>query len=59
MDNAIKDKDIGHGRPRAFSTYDATKEAEPKYFKGILKNRLPEAKISTFCEDFLKLLDHN
>ena len=59
LDNAINDKDIGHVTPRAFSLYDATKEAEPKYFKEILENSLPEAEISTFCEDFLKLLNHN
>ncbi|KAK2548309.1 hypothetical protein P5673_031541 [Acropora cervicornis] len=59
LDDAIKDKDIGHVTPRAFSTYDATKVVEPKYFKEILENSLPEAEISTFCEDFLKLLNHN
>ena len=58
LDDAIKDKDIGHVTPRAFSTYDATKVVEPKYFKEILENSLPEAEISTFCEDFLKLLNH-
>ena len=57
LDNAIKD--IGHVTPRAFSTYDAMKEVEPKYFKEILENSLQEAEISTFCEDFLKLLNHN
>jgi len=30
-----------------------------KYFKEILENSLQEAEISTFCEDFLKLLNHN
>ena len=59
LDNAINDKDIGHVTPRAFSPYDATKEAEPKYFQEILENSLPEAEIGTFCEDFLKLLNHN
>ena len=59
LDNAIKDKDIGHVTPRAFSTYDAMKEVEPKYFKEILENSLQEAEISTSCEDFLKLLNHN
>ena len=59
LDNAVKDKDIGHVTPRAFSTYDATKEVEPKYFKETLENSLPEAEISTFCEDFLKLLNQN
>ena len=50
--------DIGHVTPRAFSTYDATKEVEPKYFKEILENSLPEAEISTFCTrtGFLVLL---
>ena len=50
--------DIGHVRPRAFSTYDATKEAETKYFKEILENSLPEAEISTFCEDCRHFLNH-
>ena len=59
LDNAIKDKDISHVTPRAFTTYDATEEVEPKYFKEILENSLPEAETSTFCEDFLKLLNHN
>ena len=59
LDKALKDKDIGHVTPRALSTYDATKEVEPKYFKEILENSLPEAETSTFCEDFLKLLNHN
>ena len=59
LDNAIKDKDIGHVTPRTFSTYDATKEAETKYFKEILENSLPEAEISTFCEDVLNSLNHN
>ena len=57
LDNAINDKDISHVTPRAFSRYDATKEVE--YFKEILRNSHPEAEISTFCEDFLKLLNHN
>ena len=37
LDNALKDKDIGHVTPRAFSTYDATKEwnrnTSRKYWK--------------------------
>ena len=40
LDIAIKDKDIGHVTPRAFSTYDAMKEVEPKYSKEILENSL-------------------
>ena len=59
LDDAIKDKDIGHVTPRAFLTYDAAKEVEPKYFKEILENSLSEAEIGTFCVDFLKLLNHN
>jgi len=59
LENAIEDKDIGHVTPRAFSPYDPTKEAEPKYFKEILENSLPEAEIEIFCEDFLRLLNHN
>ena len=59
LDDAIEEKDLGHVTPRAFSTYDAAKEVEPKYFKEILENSLPDAEIGPFCEDFLKLLNHN
>ena len=59
LENAVKDKDIGHVTPRAFSRYDPKKEAEPKYFKEILENSLPEAEIEMFCEDFLRLLNHD
>ena len=57
--NAIEEKEIGHVTPRAFSPYDPTKEPEPKYFKEILENSLPEAEIEMFCKDFLTLLNHN
>lgn len=59
LEDAIEDKDIGHVTPRAFSPYDATREPEPKYFKEILENSLTEAEIEEFCEDFLRLLNHN
>ena len=59
VDNAIADKDIGHITPRAFSPYDPTKEPDPKYFKEILENSLSAVEVQLFCEDFLKLLNHN
>ena len=59
VDNAIADKDIGHITPRAFSPYDPTKEPDPKYFKQILENSLSAIEVQLFCEDFLKLLNHN
>lgn len=59
LENVIADKDIGHVTPRAFSPYDPTREPEPKYFKEILENSLTEAEIEEFCEDFLRLLNHN
>ena len=59
LGNAIEEKEIGHVTPRAFSPYDPTKEPEPKYFKEIFENSLPEAEIEMFCEDFLTLLNHN
>ena len=57
--NAIADKDIGHITPRAFSPYDPTKEPDTKYFKEILENGLSAVEVQLFCEDFLKLLNHN
>ena len=59
LETAIEDMDIGHVTPRAFSLYDPAKEPEPKYFKEILENSLPEAETGMFCEDFLRLLIHN
>ena len=32
---------------------------EPKHFKEILENSLTEAEIEEFCEDYLRLLNHN
>ena len=55
----ITDKDIGHVTPRAFSPYDPAREAKAKYFKQVLENRLTKAEIEEFCEDFLRLLNHN
>ena len=59
VDNAIVDKDIGHITPWAFSPYDPTKEPEAKYFKEILENSLSAVQVQLFCEDFLRLLNHN
>ncbi|KAL9973576.1 hypothetical protein ACROYT_G020049 [Oculina patagonica] len=59
LENAIKDKDIGHVTPRAFSPYDPTKVPDPKYFREILENSLTEAEVGEFCEDFIRLLHHN
>ena len=57
LENSIVDKDIGHVTPSAFSSYNPTREPERKYFKEILKKSLTE--IKEFCEDFLRLLNHN
>ncbi|KAL9974212.1 hypothetical protein ACROYT_G011226 [Oculina patagonica] len=59
LENAIKDKNIGHVTPRAFSPYDPTKVPDPKYFREILENSLTEAEVGEFCEDFIRLLHHN
>ena len=59
VDNATADKDIGHITPRAFSKYDPTKDSDPKYFKEILENSVSVVEVQLFCEDFLKLLNHN
>ena len=45
LHDVIIDKDIGHVTPKAFSTYDATKEVEPTYFKEIL-DELSDIKFS-------------
>ena len=52
LDNAINDKDIGHVTPRAFSPYDATKEAEPKYFKEYWKIVVQKPKLVHFARTF-------
>ena len=59
VENAIDEKEIGHITPRAFSPFDATKEPDPKYFREILENSLNETETEVFCEDFLRLLNHN
>ncbi|KAL9960800.1 hypothetical protein ACROYT_G034302 [Oculina patagonica] len=55
----IQDNQIGKISPRAFSVYDSTKEPDPKYFREILENSLTQSEVSTFCEDFLKLLNYS
>ncbi|KAL9984099.1 hypothetical protein ACROYT_G006358 [Oculina patagonica] len=50
LENAIKDKDISHITPQAFSPYDPTKVLDPKYFREILENSLTEAKAQTKLE---------
>ena len=59
MENAIEENQIGKVSPRAFSVYDSTKHPDPKYFREILENSLSQSEVSTFCEDFLKLLNYN
>ena len=59
LENVIADKDIGQVTPRAFSAYDPTRGPQRKYFKEILENSLTEAEIEEFCEDYLRLLNHN
>ena len=55
----IEENQIGKISPRAFSAYDSKKEADPKYFREILENSLSQSEVSTFCEDYLKLLNYN
>jgi len=59
FESFVEDKDIGHVIPRAFSSYDPTRKPEPKYFKEILKTASQKLKLRNFCEDFLRLLNHN
>ena len=58
-ENAIEERQIGKVSPRAFCAYDPSKHADPKYFREILENSLSENEVSTFCGDFLKLLNYN
>ena len=44
---------------RAFSCYDPSKVAQPKYFQDVLKKSLTENEIGLFWEDFLRLLNFN
>lgn len=55
----IEENQIGKISPRAFSAYDSTKQPEPKYFREILENSLSPTEVSTFCEDFVKLLNYS
>ena len=59
VESAIEESQIGKVSPRAFSVYDPTKHADPRYFREILENSLSQSEVSTFCEDFLKLLNYN
>ena len=58
-ENAIEERQIGKVSPRAFCAYDPSKHADPNYFREILQNSLSENEVSTFCSDFLKLLNYN
>jgi len=57
--NPIKEEEMGFITPRAFCDYDPDKQPDPKYFREILENSLDETDVGTFCEDFLKLFEHN
>ncbi|KAK3748776.1 hypothetical protein QZH41_013521, partial [Actinostola sp. cb2023] len=57
--SSIKEEEMGLMTPRAFCDYDPDKQPDPKYFREILENSLDETDVGTFCEDFLKLFDHN
>lgn len=59
VESPIEENQIGKISPRAFSAYDSNKEADPKYFREILENSLSQSEVSTFCEDYLKLLNYN
>ena len=59
VESPIEENQIGKISPRAFSAYDSKKEADPKYFREILENSLSQSEVSTFCEDYLKLLNYN
>lgn len=59
VENAIPEHLIGKVSPRAFSAFDPTKPADPKYFRGILENSLTDDQIRSFCSDFMKLLEYN
>ena len=56
--DAIQEDKIGKVSPRAFSPFDSTQEPDPKYFRQILENSLSPEEQSSFCEDFLKLLNY-
>ena len=56
-ENAIEERQIGKVSPRAFCAYDPSKHPDLKYFREILENSLSENEVSTFCGDFLKLLN--
>ena len=59
VQSPINANDIGKILPRAFCTYDSTKDPDSKYFKEILENSLSPDKVAHFCDDFLKLLNYN
>lgn len=57
--NAIPEAEIGMITPRAFSAYDgAMQNCDAKFFQEVLENSLSSEEISSFCEDFLRLLHH-
>jgi len=58
LENVIADKDIGHVTPRAFSPYDPTRDLNQS-ISDTLENSLTKAEIEEFCDDFLRLLNHN
>ena len=60
VENAIcKEQVLRKMSPRAFCSYDALKEPDPKYLREILENSLQPEEISNFCEDFFRLLYFN
>jgi len=59
LQSAINFNDIGKISPRAFCTYDSTKDPHPKYFKEILKNSLSPDEVAPFCDDSLRVLNYN
>ena len=59
VSDVIPEGQVGRISPRAFCPYDASKPADPKYFRVILENSLSDEDITRFCTDFVKLLGHN
>ena len=59
VDDAISKEQVGKISPRAFCPYDVSKPPDPKYFREILENSLQPEEISSFCEDFVRLLYYN
>ena len=59
VENPIEVRQIGKLSPRCFCAHDPATEADPKYFREILENSLSASEVAMFCEDFLRLLNHN